>query len=241
MTTGDLDRGRLAAWKAELNRKLQQTIAFFYGNFVHGVRRCVIDGIEPTDRPSDSFQIRAVRVHLPPDPAQGRRLGGPRLVPRAVPRERAAGAAARLRSPRRSAACCSCTTHEVMLDDLLARPLESGDVLSNANTIILMGKIREGSKMGRALYVAKHRGSACDESIVPFEIDRRQACGWAGSPAGINEQEKRRRDRVPGGGQFPATIIAICGSSRRSRPWSFRHSHPGRRRPGRSVKDQNRR
>jgi len=62
------------------------------------------------------------------------------------------------------------TTHEVMLDDLLERPLESGDVLSNANTIILMGKVREGNRMGRALHVAKHRGSACDDSIVPFEI-----------------------------------------------------------------------
>ena len=44
------------------------------------------------------------------------------------------------------------------------------DVLSNANTIILMGKTREGNKMGRALHVAKHRGSACEESIVPYQI-----------------------------------------------------------------------
>ena len=62
------------------------------------------------------------------------------------------------------------TTHEVMLDDLLEKPIASGDVLSNANTIILMGKIRNGTKMGRALQIAKHRGSACDESIVPYEI-----------------------------------------------------------------------
>lgn len=57
-----------------------------------------------------------------------------------------------------------------MLDDLITRPIESGDVLSNANTIILMGKTRDGNKMGRALHVAKHRGSACDESIVPYQI-----------------------------------------------------------------------
>ena len=63
------------------------------------------------------------------------------------------------------------TSHEVMLDDLLVRPIESGDVLSNANTIILMGKTRDGNKMGRALNVAKHRGSACDDSIVPFTIN----------------------------------------------------------------------
>ena len=58
-----------------------------------------------------------------------------------------------------------------MLDDLIERPIETGDVLSNANTIILMGKTREGSRTGRAMYVAKHRGSACDESIWPYRID----------------------------------------------------------------------
>ena len=58
----------------------------------------------------------------------------------------------------------------LMLDQLLGRPIESGDVLSNANTIILMGKVREGLTMGRALYVAKHRGSPCDETIVPFDV-----------------------------------------------------------------------
>ena len=63
-----------------------------------------------------------------------------------------------------------CTTHEVMLDDLVTRPLESGDVLSNANTILLMGKTREGNRLGRALHIAKHRGSACDDSILPYEI-----------------------------------------------------------------------
>jgi len=34
-----------------------------------------------------------------------------------------------------------------------------------------MGKVREGNKIGRALYVAKHRGSACTEEIVPYTID----------------------------------------------------------------------
>jgi KaiC/GvpD/RAD55 family RecA-like ATPase len=63
------------------------------------------------------------------------------------------------------------TCHEMMIDELIERRIESGDVLSNANTIILMGKYRDGMKMGRALCVAKHRGSAVDESIVPFEID----------------------------------------------------------------------
>ena len=57
VTTSDLDFDQQKEWKAELNRKLHETIRFFYGNFAHCVRRCVIDGIEPTDRPSDSFQF----------------------------------------------------------------------------------------------------------------------------------------------------------------------------------------
>lgn len=63
-----------------------------------------------------------------------------------------------------------CTTKEIMLDDLIERPLEAGDALSNANSIILMGKVRDGSKMGRALHIAKHRGSACDDGIHPYTI-----------------------------------------------------------------------
>jgi KaiC/GvpD/RAD55 family RecA-like ATPase len=63
------------------------------------------------------------------------------------------------------------TSHEVRLDDLIDRPLESGDELCNANTIILMGKMRDGNRMRRALHIAKHRGSAADDGIIPFEID----------------------------------------------------------------------
>ncbi len=57
-----------------------------------------------------------------------------------------------------------------MLDDLVSRPLDEGDALSNANTLILLGKIRDGQQIRRALYVAKHRGSACVDRIVPYEI-----------------------------------------------------------------------
>ena len=44
-------------WQAELAAKLELTIAFFYGNFVRGARRVVIDGIEPAERPSESIQF----------------------------------------------------------------------------------------------------------------------------------------------------------------------------------------
>ena len=57
MTRRDLDFDAWHDWQAELARRLDASIAFFYGNFVRGVRRAVVDGIEPVDRPSDSIQI----------------------------------------------------------------------------------------------------------------------------------------------------------------------------------------
>jgi KaiC/GvpD/RAD55 family RecA-like ATPase len=169
VTRNDLEYDDWRAWKLELVKKLQLAIWFFYGNFVHGVRRCVIDGVEPTDRPSESFQFDLFEyiyhqiLHKDAD-----------WVARDLFREHFRAHAEEVLAHRYDQEEIAClllyTTREVMLDDLLGRPLDSGDVLSNANTIILMGKTREGSKMGRALHVAKHRGSPCDDSIVPFEI-----------------------------------------------------------------------
>jgi hypothetical protein len=57
-----------------------------------------------------------------------------------------------------------------MLDDLLAQPIGQGDIFSNANTIILMGRTRHDGRFGRALAVTKHRGSACGDEILPYRI-----------------------------------------------------------------------
>lgn len=175
VTRNDLEYDDWKAWKLELVKKLQLAIWFFYGNFVHGVRRAVIDGVEPTDRPSESFQFDLFEyiyhqiLHKEAD-----------WVARDLFREHFRANEAQVTAHRydhREIACVLLyTTREVMLDDLLGRPLDSGDVLSNANTIILMGKTRDGSRMGRALHVAKHRGSACDDSIVPFEVTARGLC-----------------------------------------------------------------
>jgi len=64
-----------------------------------------------------------------------------------------------------------CTSHETRLDALVERPLDEGDLLANANTVIHLGRIREGARFRRAMYVAKHRGSACTDRIIPFRID----------------------------------------------------------------------
>ncbi|MSR60181.1 MAG: recombinase RecA [Planctomycetaceae bacterium] len=172
VTRNDLEYDDWKAWKLELVKKLQLAIWFFYGNFVHGVRRCVIDGVEPTDKPSESFQFDLFEyiyhqiLHKEAD-----------WVARDLFREQFRAQARRVQQHLYDHAQVGClllyTTREVMIDDLIRRPLDTGDVLSNANTIILLGKTRDGSKMGRALNVAKHRGSACDDSIVPFEITDR--------------------------------------------------------------------
>lgn len=169
VTISDMEFDDWKEWKVELAKKLDAAIAFFYGNFVHGVRRCVIDGVEPTDKPSDSFQMHLFEYIY----HQILRKESD-WVARDLFRVKFRSQQEKVLQHNYDHNDIGClllyTSHEVMLDHLLSRPIESGDILSNAGTVILMGKVREGSKMGRALYVAKHRGSACDDSIVPFEI-----------------------------------------------------------------------
>ena len=169
VTQSDLSVEEWQEWNAELARKLDRAVQFFYGNFVHGVRRCVLDGIEPTVRASDSFQFQVIdyvyhQILRKDDDWVARDLF------RVHFREQAANVAAHRYDHRDIGCLLLSTSHEVLLDDLLARPLDSGDALSNANTIILMGKVRDGLHMKRALHIAKHRGSPCDDRIVPFEI-----------------------------------------------------------------------
>jgi hypothetical protein len=156
-------------WQAQLNARLRAAIAFLYGNFVRGCQRVVIDGIEPTDRPGESIQFNLFEYlyHqiLRKDPE---------WVARDLFREaylrNSAEISRHIYDPTRISCLLLYTSHETMLDDLISRRLDEGDVLSNANTIIYMGKVRSGDRLTRALYVAKHRGSACDERIVPYTI-----------------------------------------------------------------------
>ena len=170
VTLSDLDDDQKIEWKVELNRKLEQTIAFFYGNFVHGVRRCVIDGMEPADRASDSFQFERFE-YIYHQILRKESEWVARDLFRAQYRENSATIEQHAYNHADVGCLLLCTTHETMLDALIERPIESGDVLANANTIILMGKTRTEGKMGRALYVAKHRGSALSEDVVPYRID----------------------------------------------------------------------
>jgi KaiC/GvpD/RAD55 family RecA-like ATPase len=170
VSLSDLDEDQKREWQADINRRLEQTIRFFYGNFIHGVRRCVIDGVEPVAKASDSFQFETFE-YVYHQILRKESDWVARDLFRVQFREQSDRVAAHAYNHNDVGCLIMCTSHEVMLDDLIERPIETGDVLSNANTIILMGKTREGSRTGRAMYVAKHRGSACDESIWPFRID----------------------------------------------------------------------
>lgn len=169
VTRSDLNEDDWREWKVELSRKLDRAIAFFYGNFVHGSRRVVIDGVEPTERQSESFQFHLIdyvyhQILRKEDDWVARDLF------RVHFRSQEQTIQAHRYNHRQIGCLLLYTTHEVMLEDLLNRRLDDGDALANANTIILMGKTREGNKLGRALYVAKHRGSALIDEIIPFEI-----------------------------------------------------------------------
>ncbi len=170
VTRRDLEFRQWQAWQSELNTRLSTAISFLYGNLCAGTRRVVVDGVEPTDRPSDSIQLNLFEYiyHqiLRKDPEWVARD-----LFREHYRDHAEAASKCLYNPADVGCLLLYTSHETMLEELISRHLDEGDMLSNANTIIYMGKIREGKRMSRALYVSKHRGSACDERISEFAIN----------------------------------------------------------------------
>lgn len=172
VTRRDLDWDAWQDWQSQLNTKLRNAIGFFYGNFVQGVRRTVVDGIEPTDRPGESIQYNLFE-YVYHQVLRKESEWVARDLFRERYRQNGEAAAAHIYDPRQISCVLLCTSHETMLDDLISRPLDEGDAISNANTLILMGKIRDGQKIGRGLYIAKHRGSACEERIVPYQINDR--------------------------------------------------------------------
>ena len=148
VTRQDMDFEAWHDWQAELARRLNTTIAFFYGNFVRGVRRAVVDGVEPVDRPSDSVQIDLFEYIY----HQILRKDGEwvaRDLFREHYRENAAAVAGHAYNPQAIGCLLLYTSHETTLDGLIERSLDEGDLLANANTIIHLGKIREGMHFRR--------------------------------------------------------------------------------------------
>ena len=170
VTRRDLDFDAWQDWQAEITRRLNASIAFFYGNFVRGVRRAAVDGIEPVDRPSESIQFELFEYvyHqiLRKDPEWVARD-----LFRQHYRANAEAVSRHVYEPDRIGCMLLYTSHETTLEGLIERPLSEGDLLANANTLIYLGKIREGTRFRRAMYVAKHRGSVCPDEILPYVID----------------------------------------------------------------------
>jgi KaiC/GvpD/RAD55 family RecA-like ATPase len=172
VTRGDMDFEGWQDWQAQLARKLAVTIAFFYGNFLRGARRVVVDGIEPVARASDSIQFELFEYVYHQILRKDHDW-----VARDLLREHYRASAGLVEAhpyDHREVACLLLyTSPESMLEELVSRKLDEGDVLSNANTVIYLGKVRDGRRLAKALYIAKHRGSACCDEIVPYRITDR--------------------------------------------------------------------
>jgi KaiC/GvpD/RAD55 family RecA-like ATPase len=172
VTRGDMDFEGWQDWQAQLARKLAVTIAFFYGNFLRGARRVVVDGIEPVARASNSIQFELFEYVYHQILRKDHDW-----VARDLLREHYRASAGLVEAhpyDHREVACLLLyTSPESMLEELISRKLDEGDVLSNANTVIYLGKVRDGRRLAKALYIAKHRGSACCDEIVPYRITDR--------------------------------------------------------------------
>jgi KaiC/GvpD/RAD55 family RecA-like ATPase len=172
VTRRDLEPDDWHAWKMDLARVLRVSVAFFYSQFLRGSRRVVIDGLEPTERFGDSIQFEFFE-YLYQHIVRKEDEWAARELFREQYRANEPQVLAH-RYDHRSIGCLYLyTTPHVLLDDLLAQPIGEGDIFSNANTIILMGRTRHDGRIGRALYVAKHRGSACGDEVLPYRITER--------------------------------------------------------------------
>jgi KaiC/GvpD/RAD55 family RecA-like ATPase len=172
VTRRDLEPDDWHAWKTDLARVLRRSVAFFYEQFIRGTRRVVVDGIEPSERFSESIQFEFFE-YLYHQVLRKEDEWAARELFREQFRAQAGKVAARPYRHQEIGCLYLYTTPHILLDDLMAEPINEGDIFANANTIILMGRTRESGRLGRALYVAKHRGSACGDEIRPYRITDR--------------------------------------------------------------------
>jgi RecA/RadA recombinase len=155
-------------WKATYNHALYTVRPFVYFHFAAGTRRVVVDGVEPMDAPADSIQcfifdeLYRKTIHR-----DAETLGMEICLPVWKHRE---FIDAHRYDHARITTLLLVTTEETRLEDLLARKVATGDIGATANTIIVMGSERVGSRLARMLCVVKHRGSAMSDEIVEYRI-----------------------------------------------------------------------
>lgn len=156
-------------WKQRVNENLRQVLAHCYGHFIHGVRRLVVDGIEPFQQARDSAQIELFEYILhqilrkPHDwVARDLFLGHWQEIKEQV-----------MAHPYPSDGISTVfmqTTPETELHQLIAAETLEDDLTTNATTIILMGRLPGADRVERGLFVLKHRGGWCSDEIVKFRI-----------------------------------------------------------------------
>lgn len=168
----DLDDEAWQDWQAHWQRRVGAVSAFLYGSFIRGARRVVFDGFEPAERATESIQHRALE-YLQHHVLQRDDDWVARELLRQDFRRLAEQVEAARYEWRAIASMALVTSREALLDELIARSLEEGDLAAAANTVIYLGRYRDGTRMRRGLFVAKHRGSACSDEIAPLEIDER--------------------------------------------------------------------
>jgi len=158
-------------WKAEYNHALYTVRPFVYFHLGAGARRIVVDGIEPMDVPGDYIQpflfdeLYRKTIHR-----DSETLGMEICLPvwkhrELIDRHRYDHAAV--------TTLLLVTTEETQLEHLIARKVAAGDIGAVANTIIVMGSERVGSRLGRFLCVVKHRGSAKSDDIAEYKVTER--------------------------------------------------------------------
>ncbi|MBP8954355.1 MAG: recombinase RecA [Armatimonadetes bacterium] len=157
------------AWKRVLNEKLSSVVAFYYGHFVHGVRRCVVDGIEPFDKAGDSIQVELFEYLLHKVLRKRHDLVARELF-RGKWLEVKEQVAANSYDHEALAAMFLQTTREVDLSDLIAAETQEDDLTTNATTIIVMGRVIDGAKVRRGAFILKNRGGQCPDEIRFFEV-----------------------------------------------------------------------
>jgi KaiC/GvpD/RAD55 family RecA-like ATPase len=159
------------SWKAEYNHALYTIRPFVYFHLGAGSRRIVVDGIEPMDVPGEHIQpylfndlYRKV-IHR-----DSETLGMEICLP--VWKHRAFIDAHRY-DHGQVGTLLLVTTEESRLEHLIGRRVATGDIGAVANTILVMGSERVGSRIGRFLCVVKHRGSAMSDEIAEYRVNEK--------------------------------------------------------------------
>jgi KaiC/GvpD/RAD55 family RecA-like ATPase len=158
-------------WKAEYNHALYTVRPFVYFHLAAGCRRIVVDGVEPMDVPGDYMQpflfdeLYRKTIHR-----DSETLGMEICLP--VWKHRGFIDAHRYDHTAVTTVLLV-TTEETPLEHLIARKVAAGDIGAVANTIVVMGSERVGNRLGRFLYVVKHRGSAKSDEITEYRVTER--------------------------------------------------------------------